>query len=747
MLLEINSDATNGRATKPKAATKASSNKAAPRVRSQLAGSKSPISADNREAQEEAAEVKHEEEGLDALLYAGRKLLQSDTDTANAQADAISSSVDTSEDPVDEPADSSEPKSNSDPTDMQDPPSTEAQDAEAEALDKAEADGAAESDHTSNESTDDAADHIEPDDEEEQEAEAQPAADIAPPPSDDDAAPWDKEADSAAEAAATQGDHAAQVEEQKAKEQTDAAAAAAEEQAANDKAAQDAAAAAALSDAPTPMPTDPPTEPPTEAVEEEPSQAPEPAAEPPAADEPVEEPEETVQTPEEPEEKSEEDAEEVPEEAEPSDEMVQDEEIVESEYEEELVCASCNKPHLLPDGVSMSEKLYLADGACVPCSFPHCNECVSDGQELHCINCVQPYLAIRSDDPLFAQSGLDKTQGQCQTCSDSCLECAGRPHWCTRCDTSSGLTMSARRLIQNNTVGTCVAVHPTCATSERPASSPNCDSGSSADDALTAEFSCTSCHEGEGLNLLPGAAHMGRCEPCDASCKSCFLANDPNSCTSCSSGSSVHIRDFGHAAGVCTDSDEDQCEGCVARSEAGCGGERPIFITRVLGETAEQDMGECQGYTKDCSIQCAPSYDTIEIPDRRVCTKHCLQKTAKVLAGENKIVVCKVSKTVSCTSQFQLGETSQQLSTELAHTALETEEVSEKCDQKKEATCAAALTFDMKHWVQDPRSIIEQATLHAQSSNKTFIESAPGCGSLGSLETVLNVCASTLLMF
>lgn len=415
------------------------------------------------------------------------------------------------------------------------------------------------------------------------------------------------------------------------------------------------------------------------------------------------------------------------------------------------MCASCNEPHMLPDGVSMSEKLHLADGQCIPCTFPHCRDCTSDGKELHCTSCEQPFLAIRSDDPAFDKSGIDKSQGQCQTCSSSCLECSERPHWCTRCDVSKGLTMVARRLVGQTTAGTCIAVHPTCATSDRPALAPGCSSGTSADDTLTAEFSCTSCREGEGLNLLPGSSRMGRCEPCDKSCTTCFLANNPSSCTSCESGGAVNIRDFGNSAGVCsasTSSSDDQCDDCVSRATANCVEPAPMFVTRVLGETADKDLGVCQEYTPDCSIQCAPAHDTGEVPARRVCSKHCLQKAVKVIGGKKHIIVCKTRKTVKCAAEASaaLGESAQALSNEFSDNSLETEEISEKCQQEKEASCAAVLPFDAKHWVQDERGIIEQATV-AAGFRKEFIQSAPGCELLGNVDTVLNACASTLLMF
>jgi hypothetical protein len=114
-----------------------------------------------------------------------------------------------------------------------------------------------------------------------------------------------------------------------------------------------------------------------------------------------------------------------------------------------------------------------------------------------------------------------------------------------------------------------------------------------------------------------------------------------------------------------------------------------------------------------------------------------------MVGGQKKIVICKTRKSVRCTkSDPDVNEDS---SNDLGEkTDLETSEITEECKQEKESTCAAALPFDMKHWVQDAQGIIEQALL---VSNTTGVQLAPGCASLGSMETVLDVCASTLLMF
>jgi len=556
----------------------------------------------------------------------------------------------------------------------------------------------------------------------------------------DDPDAWDTAADDAVSTAAAQG------------EQTTAAAEAVADKnaAAATTNADNKLATPSPSETPTASPTEGPTFPPTEAPTEGPTYPPTeaPTTEPPVGlptYPPTKGPTAAVPT----EQPTQPAAAEAPEAPEPTNvTVVQPDDVDIPQFVEELVCASCNDPKFLPDGKSKTPQLYLADSKCVECTFSHCNQCVSDGMELHCVSCAAPLLAIRSNDPTFATSGVDKELGQCQPCVDTCLECAVHPHWCTRCDASKGLAMAIRRVFGDTPAGTCAAVHETCATSMQPVTSPDCTApaGSPASVALTSEFSCTSCHPGDGLNLLPGSSTTGRCEACDSKCLTCHLKGNAKSCTSCPEGHVLHITDHVSSSGVCKlPAAEPTCDGCVTRQEADCVQPLPLFIPTLLGDSEAADLGKCEAYSHECTVRCLPNMASFKpgtVPDRRVCSKHCLQKTTKTAGNETKIVVCQMKKDITCTKSGPSAkeESAAELATQLGDTAEEATEIQEQCKEAKEAICAAAMDFSMAHWVQDAKGIAEIATMASE-------DTAPGCAALGGMDAILDSCSELLMMF
>jgi len=281
-----------------------------------------------------------------------------------------------------------------------------------------------------------------------------------------------------------------------------------------------------------------------------------------------------------------------------------------------------------------------------------------------------------------------------------------------------------------------------------------CEStGAGVDVELTAKSTCTSCHEGEGLELLHGHRDVGRCVPCHSSCADCHLGNDESSCLACKEPDDIlTILDAASQTGSCGAT---SCPGCITRAESAtsCPAEAPVFVAAELGATEAEDLGRCQGYTGDCTVSCVPDDDSEGTPARRVCTKHCYTKSVKrTKAGDKKILVCRMRKTVTCVreeiiSGESTSSTSSQLSTKaLGESAVSTGgsdgggEILERCNQEKEAECAAALDFSEAKNIQTAHTIMTEASLNTTAS-------APGCETIGDQAETLQVCESNLVMF
>lgn len=307
------------------------------------------------------------------------------------------------------------------------------------------------------------------------------------------------------------------------------------------------------------------------------------------------------------------------------------------------------------------------------------------------------------------------------------------------------------------------------------------------DRTLAAAYSCTSCHEGRGLQTLcPDGECIsdsltGKCVECDPSCGDCRLGGNPNSCSSCAANLTHTVLDQHHLTGTCSNS---TCPGCVSRSNAiaECGASQ--FVPVVMGETADDDMGKCKSYTDDCTAHCAPEDDADGLPARRECIKMCYQKMAKRNAyGDKKLVVCKVLKQVTC-----------QASSPASMDNLEgIREDTESCSQEKSAECAAVLPWSEAAATMSAHSIVvlqQEFSMDSSGYGMPFdmisgygasgygasgygasgdgasgygasgygeipgdlvvsLPAAPavGCDSFGDEAAVASICESTLLMF
>jgi hypothetical protein len=448
---------------------------------------------------------------------------------------------------------------------------------------------------------------------------------------------------------------------------------------------------------------------------------------------------------------------------------------------EELVCKTCPDQFYQIDG-TLSEELFLADGQCLPCSgdrFEYCQACMSDTMKIHCTTCDAPYLPLGSDDPEFYRSGLDYwEEPQCQPCKPECLDCAHRPHWCTKCDSTRGLAMAlrGRRPAFSFTAATCLPVHASCRTSDVAAlpSGQTCAAGP-VDTELAAEYSCTSCHAGNGLEAGPdGSLSMGRCMPCHSTCQDCHRAHDDASCTACEAGKELTVLDSINMAGKCS---AESCPGCVTRAQAGSPTgtakclPNEVFVPGVLGATAPEDEGVCKAYADDCVVKCTPEEDgSALVPLRRSCVKFCLQKKIKKTAsGQSKLVVCRVMKKMECNSvDLDAQDTAADIAADVAQG---TEEV-ERCSEEKKAECVAVLPFTEAFNTMSATGLLDAQndmmamepveddgiTKHrtrmlgsAQDGDgETVVQEdtiAVGCATLGNTTAISVACETALLMF
>jgi len=114
--------------------------------------------------------------------------------------------------------------------------------------------------------------------------------------------------------------------------------------------------------------------------------------------------------------------------------------------------------------------------------------------------------------------------------------------------------------------------------------------------------------------------------------------------------------------------------------------------------------------------------------------------TKTVKGGSKKLVVCRMQKSVSCGKE-QLGgkrESAAELVSELKESS--NTEVVERCQQEKQAECAAVLPFSTSKQTQDAHTIVIEASLKTAGS-------APGCADLGGPPELHQVCESSLLLF
>jgi hypothetical protein len=404
---------------------------------------------------------------------------------------------------------------------------------------------------------------------------------------------------------------------------------------------------------------------------------------------------------------------------------------------QELVCASCPSPSSFPDGGKKSP-IHLAGGTCKACDFKNCDKCVVDkaGENLHCSKCVAPFLPIGSDDPDFAKTGFKYDMvAQCQKCASNCLSCAIRPHWCTSCDTTIGLALAIRGESARfkTTAATCLPVHPTCKTSNVPKETQASIPGP-LNTALTAAYSCTSCFSGYGIStLLNLGGKTGKCVKCHSSCKDCHRGGDPNSCTSCAKTSdALTTRDGPNAAGSCGTK---ACDGCVTRKATCAAGS--AFEPVQLAAKAEDDQGVCRKYTGDCSATCVPGDDAKSAPGRRVCSKHCHQKTVKTLAkgGKKQIVVCALRKVADCTKATG--------GRRLLQNANGAVVPSESCKTTQSAQCVASIPFTESANSMSPCGVVaEQAVAVANGAKLVGASATMGCANIPN-----EVCESSLIMF
>jgi hypothetical protein len=101
-----------------------------------------------------------------------------------------------------------------------------------------------------------------------------------------------------------------------------------------------------------------------------------------------------------------------------------------------------------------------------------------------------------------------------------------------------------------------------------------------------------------------------------------------------------------------------------------------------------------------------------------------------------------MKKEITCTrgGPSAEDESAAELATQLGDTSEETTEIQEQCKEAKEGICAAAVDFNMAHWVQDAKGIVELATMATE-------DTAPGCASLGNMDAILDSCSALLMMF
>ncbi len=223
-------------------------------------------------------------------------------------------------------------------------------------------------------------------------------------------------------------------------------------------------------------------------------------------------------------------------------------------------------------------KCYPCESSCASCSVyensAKCLTCSDSSAKISVSSSSDTAGTCVSMCPSATVEYTSHTPSLCYPCDHSCSSCSTyeSPGSCTGCSTSGYKLSLASSL---STSGTCISACPIGYiedTSLSQAKCYPCDSTCSACTIRESSSSCTSCvNSAYRLSMATSAAMAGtcvascvgatievtsytpsRCYPCDSSCSSCSVYENPAACTGCaSSGYRLSLASTSATAGTC----------------------------------------------------------------------------------------------------------------------------------------------------------------------------------------------------